>query len=72
MNWEDHGCEGCRTSALRGGDEAPLRECYFNIIIHADLRHCNDCGAWWKFGEREAHVISESEARMSFPDYFSR
>jgi len=41
-----------------------------SIKAHAHLRHCPFCGSWWEEGEREAHVVSEEQARSIFPSYF--
>ncbi|WP_168074237.1 hypothetical protein [Caulobacter sp. SSI4214] len=41
-----------------------------SIEAHAHLRHCPFCGSWWQEGEREAHVVSEEQARSTFYSYF--
>ena len=41
-----------------------------SVKAHAHLRKCPNCGSWWEEGERESHVISETEARQTFSTYF--
>ncbi|BBO31971.1 hypothetical protein PLANPX_1583 [Lacipirellula parvula] len=38
---------------------------------HAFLHKCDVCNAYWRYGDREAHVIPQSQAREEFPDAFS-
>src|ERR1044072_2688821 len=67
--WFEEGCERCRDGIVTRGSDAPrvvgsdLRECAF-------LRRCDRCGAWWREGQREAHVISDEQARLSFASLF--
>lgn len=44
---------------------------YSSIVAHAYLYRCQNCDAWWEFNEREAHVIAEDEAKMTFAEYFT-
>ena len=72
------GCEICRHgvysgeySLFEGGSAQPA--CVADSIeAQAQLHHCSLCGAWWQFNAREAHVISETEARQTFHAHFSR
>jgi hypothetical protein len=69
MTWFSSGCEECRSAALRGM-QTPL------VKLGASLGpiflyRCNVCGSYWEENLREAHVISEAEARESFPDVFA-
>lgn len=68
--WYTKGCEACRTGVLSAAWPPPEHVAE-NIAMHADLHHCNACGAYWIFNEREAHVISEYEARADFPHAFA-
>ena len=72
------GCEICRHgvysgeySLFEGGSAQPARVAD-SIAAQAQLHHCSLCGAWWQFNAREAHVISETEARQTFHAHFSR
>jgi hypothetical protein len=42
-----------------------------SIANHAHLCGCDACACWWIENEREAHVISEAEARTTFVEYFT-
>ena len=63
--WGAGACEECRTAALRGlrpplirlGDASGPRFLY----------RCTVCGALWEENWREAHVIGEAEARVTYP-----
>jgi hypothetical protein len=68
-NWFEQGCDVCRQGVLSGesANPAPVG---VNIPAHARLRRCQACGAWWEENEREAHVISEQQARSTFEDLF--
>lgn len=76
------GCEACRegvlpgewapeTAARLGGTNLPPKRVSSNFPAHAYLHHCDRCGAWWAFGERSACVISDEEARRTFPSFFT-
>jgi hypothetical protein len=80
--WDTQGCSRCRQGVLSGmySPEAAVRHglellppahVATNLEAHAHLHHCSECDAWWEFGEREAHVISESEAHKTFAGYFN-
>ena len=66
MTWQTLGCEACRTAALRGMTSPPLEE-----LGHATgpiiLYRCTECSAFWEETLREAHVVSEAEARKTYP-----
>lgn len=66
--WSQKGCDSCRQSALRGVD-SPFVE-----VAHIGgghfLHRCSACGAYWKFGLREAHVVTVDEARELVPEAF--
>jgi hypothetical protein len=66
--WFRQGCERCRQGILSGADWPA--ELAVNVELHAALHRCAACGAYWEINEREAHVISEEEARTSFPTTF--
>ena len=74
------GCEICRHgvysgeySLFEGGSAQPARVAdSIEAQAQAQLHHCSLCGAWWQFNAREAHVISETEARQTFHAHFSR
>jgi len=79
--WMKTGCADCRNgvlsgmyspeaAALQGVQVLPPAFVYSSIAAHARLYRCQNCGAWWEFNEREAHVIAENEAKMTFADYF--
>ena len=61
------GCEYCRRGANSATWPPPSR-----IATSADgwafLHRCGECGAYWEFNVREAHVIGEAEARQHYPD----
>lgn len=72
--WKKQGCEACRHGVLSGfyNPEAAERQSQpveppefvtTNIDEQADVHRCDLCGAWWRFNEREAHVIGEAEAQ---------
>jgi hypothetical protein len=67
-NWFDSGCEFCQRCALTSWD--PMIELGDSADMHAYLRQCPKCGAFWQYNEREAHVIDELEARHDFPEAF--
>lgn len=80
--WFNQGCDQCRQGVLSGmcWPEAAMRQgvsvlppafVTTSSEAHAHLHHCAACGSWWEFGEREAHVISEDEARSTFAAYFA-
>ena len=79
--FESQGCTECRQGVLSGmySAEAAERQGQPQMSpahvatsneAHAHLHHCDSCNSWWEFNEREAHVISEHEARNTFPAYF--
>ena len=35
------------------------------------LHRCEHCGTYWEVNLREAHIISEEEARAKFPQVFA-
>lgn len=43
-----------------------------NAELHAYLRQCPRCDAYWQYNEREAHVVDELEAKRDFPTAFGR
>jgi hypothetical protein len=57
-------------AARQGRPLAPPTFVYSSIGAHADLYRCRNCGAWWQFNAREAHVIAEDEAKKTFAEYF--
>lgn len=76
------GCEECRNGVLSGmySPAAAARQgkettrptlVYSSIAAHAHLYRCQSCGAWWEFNAREAHVIAEDEAKITFAGYFN-
>jgi hypothetical protein len=78
MDWVKKGCDDCRQGALSGmySPEAaakfqlpvePPTFVYTSIEAGVHLYRCNECGAWWEFNQREAHVISESAAKDISP-----
>lgn len=68
--WFSKGCEKCRQGVLSSRWPPPAR-----IAAAADgwafLHLCDECGAYWEFNVREAHVIDETEARQSYPAAFA-
>lgn len=70
MSWSDHGCEVCRKGVLSGSATEP-EHITVNIVAHAALRRCRACKSYWIENEREAHAISEEEARRTFPNAFA-
>ena len=79
--WNDQGCQQCRQGVLsgmyspevakrQGMELMPPAYVMTSVEAHAHLHHCGVCGSWWEFNEREAHVISEHEARSTFSAYF--
>lgn len=80
-DWMENGCAECRTGVLSGmySPEAAARQgrsiapptfIYRSIAAHTDLYRCCNCGAWWEFNAREAHVIAEDEAKKKFSKHF--
>jgi hypothetical protein len=80
--WMNAGCEKCRTGVLsgmyspeaaarQGREMAPPTFLYSSVAAHAHLYRCRICGAWWEFNAREAHVIADDEAKMTFVEYFA-
>jgi len=68
-DWMTKGCEVCRHGVLTATWPQPERVAT-SIDYHSDLHRCSNCQSWWIFNEREAHVISEDEAKSIFTDYF--
>ncbi len=66
--WSKKGCDACRRGILTG-QSPPVRIGVAKGPIF--LYHCERCGAYWLVTLREAHVISEEEARHLFPHVFS-
>lgn len=67
--WGAGACESCRTAVLRGCQTPPL------VRLGAGegpifLYRCADCAAYWEENLREAHVVTEDSARLSFPQAF--
>ena len=62
-------CRDCRSGAASATWPQPVR-----IGQSGDgwafLHKCDICGTYWEFNVREAHPISEEEARQSFPKVF--
>lgn len=65
------GCEACRRGAYGATWPPPAR-----IAVSKDgwafLHKCDVCGTFWEFNAREAHPISEAEARRGYPQAFSK
>jgi hypothetical protein len=73
-NWKTQGCSTCRDEVYSGRSRAQGSLCRYlctGIANHAHLCRCDACGCWWIENEREAHVISEAEARTTFVEYFT-
>ena len=68
--WSSKGCEKCRQGVLSSQWPPPTR-----ISTHATgwafLHRCAECDSYWEFNVREAHAISEAEARQSYPEAFA-
>ncbi len=64
------GCEECRRGVYSARWPPPAR-----VAAHASgwsfLHRCEACGAYWEFNVREAHVISEAEARQNYPEVWA-
>jgi hypothetical protein len=62
-------CEACTIGANSGTWPPPRR-----IAVYKEgwyfLHLCDICGTYWEFRVREAHPISEAEARRRYPDAF--
>lgn len=70
MDWWTKGCEACRVAALRGLPDPPMK--YLGSATGPVLLYrCSVCGSYWEETLREAHVISEAEARETYPDAFA-
>jgi len=78
MSWMKNGCEECRGGVLSGmySPEAAARFqlpvkpptfVFTSIEACVDLYRCTQCGAWWEFNQREAHVINEDVAKAIYP-----
>lgn len=67
-NWNEQGCMHCRQQWMEG---SPPPELAVNLELHARLHRCIVCGAYWEQNERYANVISEVEARQSYPAAFA-
>ena len=78
MEWMQKGCDACRQGVLSGMYSpevatkfqlpvAPPTFTYRSVEACVDLYRCNQCGAWWEFNQREAHVISQDTAKTIFP-----
>jgi len=67
---ESAGCMQCIIGANSGTWPPPAR-----IAQSKDgwsfLHLCEICGTYWEFNLREAHPISEAEARAAYPDAFN-
>jgi hypothetical protein len=70
-DWMTKGCEICRRGVLSATWPQPERVASSNEA-QAFLHHCVECKSWWQFNQREAHVISETEAKETFHSYFNR
>ncbi len=68
-DWMQQGCAECRRGALTGC-ASPLRE-IGQSTGPVFLYVCDVCGAYWIENLREAHVISETEARAVLGPAFS-
>ncbi len=68
-SWQQSGCQACRDGVLSSRWNPPTKV-FTSVSSHARLARCRLCGAWWQESEREAHVISEAEARATFSGYF--
>lgn len=59
-DWYTKGCEVCRNGILSSWPP-PTR--LFSIDEwHSYIHRCDQCRAYWLYGQREAHVIPDSEA----------
>jgi hypothetical protein len=58
-------------AAAESSDAVPPTYVATSMEHHSHLHRCKDCGAWWQFNEREAHVIDDREAKETFPAYFA-
>lgn len=78
MDWMKKGCQECRHGVLSGmyspetaaKFQLPVKPptfVYSSIKACVDLYRCEQCGAWWEFNQREAHVISEDAAKAIYP-----
>ena len=65
IEWSSKGCEVCR-GLWESGRRPP--ELAVNHRLHSRLHRCDACGTFWEQFERNADVISESEARRIYPD----
>jgi hypothetical protein len=68
-SWFGPGCDECRNGVLSGDRHNP-EPVASSVKQHARLLRCRFCGSYWAEGEREAHVITEPEARSAFPEHF--
>jgi len=80
-DWQTQGCKACRDGVL-SGMYSPIAAARAGVQVsppsfvctcleaHSHLHHCNQCGAWWEFNEREAHVITDTEAQSTFSAHF--
>jgi len=77
--WMKQGCSSCRQGVLSGMYSPSAAEWQGVAVMppsyvgtsdaeHAHLYKCQECGAWWRFNEREAHVIAEEEVKSVFPE----
>ncbi|MFO0820822.1 MAG: hypothetical protein U1A77_22935 [Pirellulales bacterium] len=63
-DWYTKGCDACRKGILSASWPPPKRLLSLDEW-HSFLHQCDECSAYWLYGEREAHVISaESAERM--------
>ncbi|WP_156377735.1 hypothetical protein [Sphingopyxis sp. Root1497] len=65
--WDEQGCKVCRQQWLSRG-EIPNRLGGANGGVL--LYRCDTCGTFWEETTREAHEITEAEARKVFPHLF--
>ncbi len=67
-NWENKGCKECRQGILSGLWPPPREVAVSPGPIFLYL--CDRCHSYWEINLREAHVISEKQARETFPQAF--
>lgn len=63
------GCETCRRQWLV---EGRLSDRLGANAGGAVLYRCDDCAAWWEETPRGTQVITDDEARESYPEVFAQ
>ena len=59
-DWYTKGCEVCRHGILSSWP--PPTRLFAIDEWHSYIHRCDQCREYWLYGQREAHVIAESEA----------